>query len=85
MKQEYYCRVCGYNNYPDEFWKATIPLYTICPCCGCESGNEDYTVESTKRYREKWIREGNNWFSSKERPDKWDREEQFKNIPPRSA
>jgi hypothetical protein len=77
----YHCRICGYNNYPDEFWENGISLYIICPCCGGESGNEDYTVESTKQYREKWLSEGANWFEAKEKPEKWNKEEQFKNIP----
>ena len=77
----FYCRVCGYNNYPDEFWEDETPMYTICPCCGCESGNEDYTAESTKNYREKWIAKGANWFKPKEKPENWNMIEQLKNVP----
>jgi len=78
---EYNCRICGFNNYPDEFWKDKIPMYIICPCCGCESGNEDYTLETTKLYREKWINQGAIWFLPKEKPEKWDIVKQLKNIP----
>lgn len=76
------CRVC--RLYIDDLpWveDGNCPTYEICPCCGVEFGNEDYTIEATKRYREKWINEGANWFESKEKPGKWNKEEQFKNIP----
>lgn len=76
------CRVCGLfiSDLP---WGTTgkCPSYEICPCCGVEFGNEDYTVESTKRYRKRWISEGSNWFNPKEKPENWNKEEQFKNIP----
>ncbi|MDY6024791.1 hypothetical protein [Bergeyella zoohelcum] len=78
---EYNCRVCGFDNYPDCFWTNDIPYYIICPCCGCESGNEDYSIEVVKRYREKWINGGADWVEPKEKPEKWNKEEQFKNIP----
>lgn len=76
------CRVCGlYSN--DLPWgvEGNCPTYEICPCCGVEFGNEDYTISSTRQYREKWLSEGGNWFEPKEKPEKWDKEEQFKNIP----
>jgi hypothetical protein len=79
--EEYYCRVCGFNNYPEVFWGNTIPFYIICPCCGCESGNDDYTIESTKNYRVKWINEGANWFEPSEKPVSWNLTEQIKNVP----
>ncbi|EKB60658.1 hypothetical protein [Bergeyella zoohelcum] len=67
MKEvEYNCRVCGFDNYPDYFWKNDIPDYVICPRCSCESGNEDYSIEAVKRYREKWINGGADWVVPKE-------------------
>ncbi len=57
------------------------PIYKICPCCGVEFGNEDYTIESTKWDKHKWIIEGTNWFIPKEKPEQWNKEEQFKHIP----
>ena len=76
------CRVCGYfiNDLP---WgkDGNCPTYEICPCCGVEFGNEDCTKESTKQYREKWINEGAKWFEPEEKPLKWNKEEQFVNIP----
>lgn len=79
---EHNCRVCGL--YIDDLpWgkDGNCPTYEICSCCGVEFGNEDYTIESTKQYREKWINEGMNWFEPSEKPENWDKEEQFKNIP----
>lgn len=78
---EYHCRVCGFNNYPDIFWEDNIPFYIICSCCGCESGNEDYTVDSTKQYRKKWLDKGANWFDFKKKPQHWDMIGQFNKIP----
>lgn len=76
------CRVCGLY-FDDLPWGEdnNSPTYEICPCCGVEFGNEDYIIETTKQYRQKWLREGANWFEPKEKPKKWDKEEQFKNIP----
>ncbi|MGE9310821.1 hypothetical protein ACLOAU_04225 [Niabella sp. CJ426] len=76
------CRVCGFQN-DDLPWgeDGNSPTFEICPCCGVEFGNEDYTKESTMEYRKKWIHEGARWFSPRERPTEWNREEQFKNIP----
>jgi len=79
---EHHCRVCGlYIDTPPWGEDGNCPTYEYCPCCNVEFGYQDYTMESTKRYREKWIKEGANWFESKEKPEKWDMEEQFKNIP----
>lgn len=57
------------------------PTHEICPCCNVEFGYEDYTVESAKQYRRKWINEGANWFELAEKPENWDEKEQFKKIP----
>lgn len=76
------CRVCGFYI-EDLPWGEddNSPTYEICPCCGVEFGNEDYTVESTKSYRQKWIVEDLKWFDPKKRPDNWNNLEQFKEIP----
>lgn len=76
------CRVCGLY-FEDLPWgqDGRSPSYEICPCCGVEFGNEDYTVSAAKRYRNRWISEGANWFNPKEKPKNWIREDQFKEIP----
>ena len=55
-------------------------FFDICPCCGVEFGNEDYTEESLKEYRAKWISEGAHWFDPKLQPQNWSMQEQISNI-----
>ena len=76
------CRVCGLYI-EDATWGEDnkTPTYEICPCCGVEFGNEDYTLESTRIYRFNWIKSGAKWFSRKEQPLNWRVEDQFKFIP----
>lgn len=79
---EHNCRVCGLfiTNLP---WgeNGNSPSYEICPCCGVEFGNEDYTINSTRQYRNKWVLKGGNWFFPSEKPQNWNIEEQFNQIP----
>lgn len=79
--KEHNCRVCGL--YIEELpWgeDGSCPTYEICPCCGVEFGNEDYTLESIRRYREKWINGDCKWFLPKEKPLAWDFKKQFQNV-----
>lgn len=78
--EEYICKVCGYNN-SESFWDNENPTYIICPCCGCESGNEDYTVESAKEYRAEWIENGAEWFDKSLKPSEWALSVQLEEIP----
>lgn len=75
------CRVCGYIN-QDEIWgtDGLSPTYVICPCCGVEFGNEDYTLDSIRKYRKHWIEEGAKWFEEGLKPENWDISKQLKNI-----
>lgn len=75
------CRVCGL--YIDDLpcvEDGNCPTYEICPCYGVEFGNEDYKTEPTKRYREKWISEGANWFEPNEKPEKWEKKNSLKTF-----
>lgn len=76
------CRVCGLLqiDYP---WgeNGDTPTYDICPCCGVEFGNEDYTIVSIREYRKEWLRNYNGWFEPSKRPKDWNLEEQLKSIP----
>ena len=76
------CRVCGFHMM-DAPWgeDGQSPTYEICPCCGVEFGNEDYTLESTKLYRKQWLSKNVKWFEHKEKPLDWDLEKQMYNIP----
>ena len=79
---EHYCKVCGlYIETPPWGKDGNCPTHEICPCCNVEFGYEDYTIESAKRFREKWMNQGANWSEQSERPKNWDKEGQFKNIP----
>ncbi|MGN6293494.1 MAG: hypothetical protein ACTHMV_12190 [Chitinophagaceae bacterium] len=79
---EHNCRVCGlYITESPWGMDGESPTYEICPCCGVEFGNEDYTIEATRRYRQKWLDKGGDWFNLKEKPEVWDKEEQMKDIP----
>lgn len=76
------CRVCGLyiKDFP---WgkDGDCPTYEICPCCGVEFGNEDYTLSSIRIYRKNWISNGGKWFSTKEKPNNWNLENQLQHIP----
>lgn len=80
MKKNY-CRICGLfiENEP---WgnDGKCPIYEICPCCGVEFGNEDYTTESIHKYREEWLLNGAKWHEPKCMPVNWDLKEQMQNI-----
>ena len=76
------CHVCGLYSEDLPWGKdGQSPTYIICDCCGVEFGNEDYTVESTKKYREEWIKKGAPWFISKAKHLNWSLERQLMNIP----
>jgi hypothetical protein len=76
------CSVCGLYI-EDAPWGEDnkTPTYEICPCCGVEFGNEDYTTKSVAAYRSKWLSEGATWFLKKQKPMEWDLEVQLKDIP----
>jgi len=84
--QLYFCKVCGFNDYPNQFWEKSKDvgyqaLFFICPCCGCESGLDDFTLAGIYNYRKEWISDEMKWFSPKEKPNNWNFEEQKENIP----
>ena len=90
---EYYCKVCGLNRNYDPYEDGG-PDYSICSCCACEVGNNDYTEESIYSYRINWIKQNFHWnlekkgftkeypmwFSENEKPKDWNPIEQLKNI-----
>jgi hypothetical protein len=75
------CRVCGFDTgyFP---WGVddNTPSYGICPCCGVEFGNEDYTLDSLKEYRTEWISKGAKWFLPDQKPSYWSLENQLLQI-----
>ena len=65
MKEICICRICGYDYSPDEFWTEDgYTEYIICPCCGCESGYEDFNLESIRKNRKVWLQKTGNKFIS---------------------
>ena len=76
------CRICGLFQEERPWGKdGQSPTYNICPCCGVEFGNEDYTIKSVQQYRKLWLEKRTVWFLVKEKPINWLLEEQLKNIP----
>ncbi len=76
------CRVCGMLQL-DPPWgdDGRTPNYDICPCCGVEFGYEDSTLESIRKYRNRWLANGANWTEKLEKPNNWDLKKQLENIP----
>lgn len=79
---KYYCTVCGLPLGDFAPWgdDKESPTFDICPCCGVEWGNEDYTPESRTEYRNEWIESGAKWFEPQKKPESWNLEEQLNNI-----
>lgn len=77
-----FCSICGYplGNYNPWGGDGKTPTYDICPCCGVEWGNEDYTLESRTEYRNKWLADGAKWCEPQKKPVNWNLEEQLKDI-----
>ena len=80
------CRACGFIEM-GEFWEnGEIPSFGICSSCGCEAGNEDFDLEDTRKYRQKWINAGMKWYFTGKginpEPENWDPIKQMENIPP---
>jgi hypothetical protein len=75
------CRICGLQQ-PEPIWGADgqSPTYAICPCCGCEFGDDDCLPDAIQRRREKWVLEGT-WFDPTKRPTTWNKDEQLKKLP----
>lgn len=78
---KYICRICGFRL-EEKPWgeDGSTPTYEICPCCGVEFGNEDYSLASIRKYRTGWITHGCQWFDARKRPTDWDQQTQLKNI-----
>lgn len=76
------CLVCGYSGleYP-LFYSDGAPSFTICDCCGFESGYDDLDQgNSIEDFRKAWIENGCQWHIVSKRPADWKLEEQLKNV-----
>lgn len=77
-----HCRICGYySNSPPWGEDGRSPSYNFCACCGVEFGNEDYTANSARSFRNEWIARGMPWDDPAKRPAEWEPCKQMQNIP----
>ncbi len=78
------CCICGYDELEEPQYKDDYATFTICSCCGFESGFDDDAVSKPltfEEYRNKWIELGAPWFSSSKKPSvNWDYKTQLKRI-----
>ncbi len=76
------CRVCGlYITTKPWGNDGQNPTFEICPCCGVEFGNEDYSLDSIRNFRKEWLGKGAPWFDPKQKPLNWILEDQLQSIP----
>jgi len=75
------CRICGKISIDIRWDEFGCPTYTICDCCGAESGYQDCDLYSITSYRKNWIDGGSPWHVKKTKPIDWDLGEQLKMIP----
>lgn len=81
-EEDYRCRVCGLQlDGPPWGENGKDPSFCICPCCGTEFGYEDGTLKAIKAQRERWLSAGAKWFNPKDKPEKWNFDEQLQQIP----
>lgn len=69
------CFACGYDLGAYAPWgvDGDEPSSGICPCCGCEFGNDDRSRAATLAWREEWARRGYPWWDRHTaRPPHWD-------------
>ncbi len=77
----YVCVVCGYDKLEVEQYNNRLPNFSVCKCCGFQSGYDDLDQGYTfAEYREKWINDGAKWFKPNEMPSDWDLVKQLKKL-----
>lgn len=79
---KYICPVCGYDELTQEPYPYhSVESHEICPSCSFHFGYDDESEGFThKQWRERWIKEGMKWWSSREKPANWDPKLQLLNI-----
>lgn len=76
------CRVCGFDQGLRPWGKSgQSPTFEICDCCGVQFGYEDCLESGLRKFRQKWLANGANWFSPEIKPEGWSLEDQMKGIP----
>ena len=80
-KMKYICPVCKYDGLDERpYDEEGYGSYSICPCCGFQFGVDDFPnkEEEIKKWREKWIESGYEWFSDGSlTPNNWNPIEQL--------
>ncbi|PJJ61151.1 hypothetical protein [Hymenobacter chitinivorans] len=76
------CRVCGLD-YDYSPWgpQGDTPDYGTCECCGAQFGVDDYSVASSRSFRQQWLSGGTAWFYPNLKPADWQLESQLSQIP----
>jgi hypothetical protein len=77
----YVCPVCGSNSlFGPAYDNPGAPSYEICPCCGTEFGNDDFSV-SHEVLRQRWLDNGARWWSEvRPAPPDWSAAAQLKHA-----
>lgn len=73
------CLVCGFPDLEQAPYDLGCATFVICPCCGTEFGNDDFT-KSHHELREEWINEGMKWWDSNPPPKNWNPHRQLRNA-----
>jgi hypothetical protein len=70
------CPVCGFDDLIEPPYDSFgNPSNEVCPCCGFEFGFDDSSNGFTyAAYRNQWLKNGHNWFSSERKIKKWNTE-----------
>lgn len=78
----YKCAVCGFDELEwPQYLENGEPNFTICDCCGFQSGYDDLDQGLTfAEFRERWIKQGAIWMNPNKKPTNWDLRLQLKNI-----
>jgi len=76
----YICPVCGYDKLTEPAYDIhNCPSYEICASCGTEFGFDDFT-DSILSLRQKWIKNGMQFWNTSAKSDDWNPLLQLKNI-----
>ncbi|MFF7366062.1 hypothetical protein [Streptomyces sp. NPDC008125] len=80
-KEEFICRVCGYDFEDIPTWIGIFSQGVICNCCNMEAGLEDADLKRVRMYRGWWVAEGASWARPADKPADWDLLTQMSNVP----
>ncbi len=81
-EKHYTCPVCGFDKLKElPYDQGNLPSYEICPCCGFEFGLDGVNNQiAFTDFRQRWIKNGANWFMPRLKPNNWDFKKQLNNL-----